>query len=366
MNSTLFKHIFKRLVTRHNMKKGMNYISASYIANGIIEDFARSPHVPLRKRIKNLRAGYYSGTVQCIEKGGHDGYIIPELKYYQLHPINGQYSKWIDNKITLRYILAPFKEYLPKYYFQLEKGDISILPDYKKSKMPDIDIVLKLLHEKKSLACKTYNGTGGEGFKKLEYMDGKYLVNNMIVTKEKLTKMLKNLETTIITEYVESEDFLKEINPYSTSTVRLLTVRVENETYLAYGFLRFGTKDTGTIDNMGSGGLMSAIDVETGRLITCGYGNRKSGFKKRTHHPDTNKEIKGQLRNWDLLISKIKEMGNYHPQLISLGYDIAITNDGFKVIEINSLQDLLNAECYMSIPTNKIYGNFMKERIEAL
>lgn len=361
-----FWTIFEKVLTRYFLRKRYTYMAASNTAFGIRKVFTMYKGESLVHKIKGIRRGYYPGTYRKVLEGTHEGYLIPELSYYHLHPINGYFTKWIDDKITLRYILEPFKHYLPAYYVQLEKGKCLKLPDYQGGNAVTQDNILALLKEHKILACKPYNSTGGEGFYKLEFKDESFRVNNESMTDQDFGLWLSDREQSIITEYIIPEAWLREMNPYSTSTVRLLTVRTKGETHLTAGFLRFGTKKSGAVDNLGAGGIMAAVNVENGNLITKGVGNRKSNFKRYDRHPDTDHEIKGTIKNWDLLIKGIKEMGNYHPQLEFLGYDIAITDEGFKVVEINSLQDLLNAEAFMNLPTNSIYGDYLRERIDRL
>lgn len=51
---------------------------------------------------------------------------ISDFEYYKLYPINNQFRTWIDDKVTTRYILSPFDEYLPKYYCHIQKRGVII------------------------------------------------------------------------------------------------------------------------------------------------------------------------------------------------------------------------------------------------
>ena len=63
-------------------------------------------------------------------------------------------------------------------------------------------------------------------------------------------------------------------------------------------------------------------------------------------HPDSGVLLDGILPNWDLVISQLLAISRYLPQLKWLGFDIAITEDGFRIIEINSHQGLHKAHEY--------------------
>lgn len=63
-------------------------------------------------------------------------------------------------------------------------------------------------------------------------------------------------------------------------------------------------------------------------------------------HPDTGTVLKGYLPNWELVKRGVIEVSKMMPQLEYLGYDIAITDDGFKILEINIHQDIHKAHEY--------------------
>ena len=54
------------------------------------------------------------------------------------------------------------------------------------------------------------------------------------------------------------------------------------------------------------------------------------------YHPDTGILLEGYLPHWDLIKEKIVEISSYIPQVRFMGYDVILTEDGFKIIEINS------------------------------
>src|SRR5699024_5789375 len=112
------------------------------------------------------KKGFFSKSIRnynLTEQNYHD--YIADFDYYKLHPINKQFSKWIDDKVTMKYILSPFKDYLPEYYFELYRGKVHCLMDYdKRIKNPEVDLVLELLKEKGDLALKLIKGSKGIGF----------------------------------------------------------------------------------------------------------------------------------------------------------------------------------------------------------
>ena len=83
-----------------------------------------------------------------------------------------------------------------------------------------------------------------------------------------------------------------------------------------------------------------------------------------SRHPDTNVLLEGVLPNWPLLSGKILEICNFIPQLRLMGFDIIITNDGFKIIEINSLPGLSYMQGYFPVFKQEHAGAFFTRRLE--
>ena len=150
----------------------------------------------------------------------------------------------------------------------------------------------------------------------------------------------KTLTDHIIMEYVQMHGKIARLNPASLITVRVMLINpAGNNPFIGSAFMRIGTKQSGLVDNTAQGGMFCKVDVETGRY--------DGGEKIKNHvitpslrHPDTGVTVEGVLPHWDLVKTKMIEIANYMPQLEWMGFDIAITPDGFNIIEINSHQGL--------------------------
>ena len=57
-------------------------------------------------------------------------------------------------------------------------------------------------------------------------------------------------------------------------------------------------------------------------------------------HPDTQEKIEGTLPHWDEVLRVIPELCRYISPLEYLGFDVVMTDSGFKILEINTHQDL--------------------------
>jgi glutathione synthase/RimK-type ligase-like ATP-grasp enzyme len=64
------------------------------------------------------------------------------------------------------------------------------------------------------------------------------------------------------------------------------------------------------------------------------------------NHPDTNESLEISLPHWDEIVSKIQDILSYLPQLTYVGFDIVITDQGFNILEINSLTSINGISYY--------------------
>src|SRR5690606_8861665 len=102
--------------------------------------------------------------------------------------------------------------------------------------------------------------------------------------------------------------------------------------------LRIGSSASGYVDNTAAGGMLAEIDAETGR-----FGNAQTLARGRVvpqpRHPDTDVLIEGVIPHWEFVKKRVLAMAASFSQLEYLGFDVAITEDGFELPEINRFPD---------------------------
>lgn len=270
---------------------------------------------------------------------------LSDRDYMYLHQINNSYKKWIEDKMTFRYVLEPFKQHLPQYYFQIIQRDdrqlILKLQDCPEGYEATFDELFRLLREKGTLAFKSASGTHGIGFFKAEYRNGTYYLNNAPTSEKELRNQIKRFKSFyIVTEYVNMHDEIKALYPGSVNTIRVMMLnRDGHHPQILDAYMRIGSVKSGVTDNVAYGGIVCSIDVDSG---TYNNGLRivNHVFISTERHPDTNAELNGVIPNWDVIKQGIKDISRHLPQLEYLGFDVVCTPDGFTILEINSHQDL--------------------------
>lgn len=272
--------------------------------------------------------------------------FLSDREYRWLRPINCEYRKWVYDKVSFRYVLDRYREFLPKYYFHImtrSQGMVCApMMDCPLEDRGGFDSVLSLLRKKGVLVAKPTEGSRGIGFCKLEYSEhGSYLLNNEAKSADEMLSILHGFdENYIITEYIEPHDFLKKLSPHAVSTIRITVVNTRvSDPCILDAYARIATNKTGLTDNVSNGGIFARVDIESGRLHS-GEQSSNHNVTPCVRHPDSGVGIDGFIPHWDEVKQTVQDICVYIAQLEYLGFDVAITNDAFKILEINTHQDL--------------------------
>lgn len=271
---------------------------------------------------------------------------LSDYQYHWLNRINNYFQIWINDKTTFRYVLEPFKENIPKYYFNIFKqGDnlkIEKMLDCPNDIENSVDGIVDLLQLKEKLVFKASAGTHGDGFYCLEFKDNKFYANGEEKNKEKIKEIITSQKSYyLVTSYINMSSELKKIYPQSVNTIRVAVVNRQGyNPEIMQTYMRIGSSKTGYTDNVGYGGICAMIDIETGKL----YNPEKLVDHKYIscpEHPDTNIRIDSlTVPHWKEVCEGVKRISRLMPELEYLGFDVAITENSFEIVEINIHQDL--------------------------
>ena len=285
----------------------------------------------------------------------------------RLHPLNGGYSQWIDDKLTMRYVFSAYAEYMPKYYFQISDGRVSKLMDCPESisVIPDFSDVITLLKKEEVLVLKSLTGYGGAGFYKLSFTNDNIYINNILSTLSDIQLLLSSLKSYIVSEYVYGHQVLRKIYSVTPGTLRLMIIHdYPKEPKITGAFMQFGGKQTGMVDNACAGGIYCGVRLSDGGLFDAKLEDDNGQTIGTKSHPDTGANIEGEiLPNWGFITKKIIEIVSSFPQLAYMGFDIIITDDGFKFIEINSHLGSSYIQAFYPLMENEDFVSFIEKRM---
>jgi len=209
----------------------------------------------------------------------------------------------------------------------------------------DHNSVLKILKEKSIGKCiiKTTETSHGEGvllINSIEYKNDSCYLNSFNGDVIELSKILKK-EPLVFESVIEQTSQFKNFNFSSVNTIRFMTLLLPTgEAKVIATFMRIG-RNGSCVDNAGNGGnIDAAVDIATGRIHSAIEFN---GWRKTTpitNHPDNGSLLEGIIiENWDDIKNKVTQFQQAMPFLRAIGWDIAITDQGPVVIEINDYWD---------------------------
>lgn len=253
--------------------------------------------------------------------------------------INGIYSSVLDNKLFFESL---FKEYfrIPHNYLIILKGKAFSLCD-SSEEMTKVDI-FKLLEEKRKLVIKPVIGGKGEGVRIISYSDNIIKINRTIVSHDDFIKMTENLDNYIVCEFIEQDEYARNLFADTTNTIRMLFYRnPETRKMCLFGATqRMGGIKTKGLDNFSSGGAIAKIDIETGLIgdVVIIKNNWNMSFSDT--HPDSGTKVKGiRIPNWTEIKEDITRKLDNISFIQYIGLDIVIADNWYYVIEGNNFPE---------------------------
>lgn len=193
------------------------------------------------------------------------------------------------------------------------------------------DALVDWVSARAEVIAKPRHGTTGSGVQKLEIPK----------ERERTRQVLRTL--TIRGDYV-LEDVIKQhahlasLNPTSVNTVRIVTILDDaSDVQIIAAILRIGKG--GVIDNYSAGGMAAPVDLGSGRVIG-GANVLEPGAPLQLYHPITNARLVGfELPYWGEILDLVRQAAWVIPEVRTVGWDVAITENGPILVEGNDNWD---------------------------
>lgn len=203
--------------------------------------------------------------------------------------------------------------------------------------------ILKSKHVKQCVIKPSQDSAHGEGVivsHTIEFNEDDCILKRYDGTYIDLKRILQ--DTPLLFEsLVQQDNQLSKFNSSSVNTIRMMTALYpDNTVKLFAAFIKIG-RDGSDVDNAGAGGNVdAAIDIKSGKLYNAIEFNSWQNIVKINNHPDSDAPIEGEyINNWNDIVCKICDYQARIPQLKTIGWDVAITEDGPIIIEINNWWD---------------------------
>ena len=280
---------------------------------------------------------YYEYEFEKQESTFRNSFLgdVNSNRYYRL--LNPPQSKIIaKNKFVSHCILGTLgipKARLILYYNPKMKNTKIVASDYH-----GVAAILKSQNAKE-FVVKPATGLGGKNiyyFNKLEYLLDDILLHSSTGLTIQLSELLQN-EHLIFESYVNQTKQFSSFNPSSVNCLRFMTsLGLQGEVKIIGTTLKVGRSNS-FVDNAGQGGnINAAVNLNSGQIYNVFQFDGFRRTKSITHHPDTKSLIDGvTILDWEKIKAEIVNFHECIPYLKIIGWDIAITSSGPKVIEMN-------------------------------
>ncbi len=209
----------------------------------------------------------------------------------------------------------------------------------------DCAALAALLNRKQVSSCVVKATEGAHGdhvtvVNDIEYTDGDCNLVLYDGDKTSLSSILGK-EPLLFESVVKQTTQMAAFNQQSVNTIRIMTVLMpDGQAHVIAAWFKLGHKGS-CVDNAGNGGnIDGCVDVTTGEMK---YAVQFDGFRKVKEverHPDSNIQINGvRIEGWETVKSQVIAFQQAFPFCKAAGWDIAITDDGPVVIEVNDMWD---------------------------
>lgn len=159
----------------------------------------------------------------------------------------------------------------------------------------------------------------------------------------------------VLEELIVQEDAFAKLYPKAVNIIRLTTIMYDSSPRYLDAWLRVGMGGYDiTAANLAE--IYCGVDLNTGIVATDGFTELYGSYEC---HPDTNIRFKGyQIPRWNELLHITAEMAHVLPSVQYIGWDMALTDKGWVLVEGNE-----NGEFLGQLVFNKPYKEMLNEML---
>lgn len=272
------------------------------------------------------------GYIYDFKKYGYESFVTDTTRYLNTVFINYPNREMLNDKYACYLFLKDFTDKVVPVYGLINNGYLFTVNKYR-----DAD---ELFESERKIVLKPRNGRGGEGVIVLDVERGRISAPGQ--GEVDFPTVIRNLKNCILVPYVHQHEYASKIFPGSLNTIRLMTCILNDKAVLLRAGHRFGNVNTGNVDNFSQGGVSTIIDLEAGTLqdpvIWDGKNRRRCPVEV---HPGTGEQILGvQIPRWHEVKNSVLALHESIKFIKFVGWDIAITDDDYKIIEANYASDV--------------------------
>jgi len=226
---------------------------------------------------------------------------------------------------------------------------------------------------KESFFLKANRGAGGRGASRWRYeaqQEKYYDTADSAFSAAELTAHVNTLSRTedfVIRKLALNHSELADLNLAALNTVRVLTImNEEGKAEVTHAVLRMASSRDVVIDNFHAGGIAAKVDIQSGILGQASNMGLTADSQWWDSHPLTDGPILGRtVPFWDEVKDVACRAHSAFADQIAIGWDIAVLDDGPKLVEGNKGPDLdIIQRIYREPIGNSRFGQLLVYHLE--
>lgn len=172
-------------------------------------------------------------------------------------------------------------------------------------------------------------------------VNNEYLIEKSNGETISLRYFLETHDNILFESIIRQTGQFDKFNSSSVNTIRVMTALYPDDTVKIFAaFVKIG-RDGSDVDNAGNGGNVDCgVELQSGVMYNVIEFNSWINRKYIACHPDSNARIDGvTIEKWSYIEKALKEFAKRIPYLKTIGWDVALTDEGPVIIEINNWWD---------------------------
>jgi hypothetical protein len=140
--------------------------------------------------------------------------------------------------------------------------------------------------------------------------------------------------TFLVQERLENHPHLAALGLPSLATLRVVTYGTRDNIRVARASLKLPVGRHG-VDNYHAGGIAAPVNLESG---VVGQAVGEKGMEWLSSHPESGRRFEGMtVPLWNEVLAETRRAAMSMPEFRCLGWDVAVTLDGIRILEANSV-----------------------------
>lgn len=318
-----------------------------YVLQGhlhFIRNFAKSNlDVPIFTKIKFFILGFLPAVYFLYDFSKFDKslYLTDREKLTKKVLIDFNVHKLLIDKRVFSDLIESHVN-VPYIYGYFTKGTIS---EHNGSGINSIGSLISKIKELSGfpVVIKPNRKSRGTGVFMLSFSkESGFIRNNEDITEEQLLSLLSTLDDFIAVEYLKQGEYSNRIFSETCNTIRfwMMIDPDTNKPFIARAFHRFGCNQSRPVDNGARGGIITALDLKTGKAQRSIVRSSRR-YIDILQHPDSKADLsKLVIPNWDKVKKAVIELSERFNYIPYIGWDVVVSDDGsITIIEGNSNSD---------------------------